>query len=604
MEKIKRFWSRLPHRMRVILLFSLISLLLLLPEILFGGGTGLAGGDAAFHMNRYLNAAMQIYTGHFQPYQQFFAQNYSGQLTNNFYGALPTYLIGLILVLVNFHGLIFGIIYSWLLLIAAMASMYYMLRKQGIEDKHSILVSVLYSLSFNVISAFYYAGVNTIAYAFFPLIISVSLRLFKENDKPVSISELTVTLILLLQVHSGTAMFAIGTYGLSLVVYAGAHFKSRQVLKIFKPLLLSFILVLIFTFNVWGWSLEIFRSNSNLSAASVQSGQLYLPLSLTLTPGASIPDYTQFFVLILLFLIALIGIKDWKNLKLRERFALFMLISFGLLSFGIFNVGIFTVFNSIQFYCRFAVIFYCFGFYLISYFLQNKSFKLLNLGSQFAFWGTVLLFLSMTTTGSQTFYNLSTSDDPGQQLRFEAQTNPKLWLDQTYLKEATKYRFGTHLGDQLPNFLAALIPNNTGLKQANISSDKEISLVDLASRFFNDVYDEAGFKGKNLTRAVTNQGLQLTWTSAKNEETVLPVLKYGHTHVVLNGKELSDDEITLSSIGAVGVQAQKGKNTMLVYYQPARWFSWGLIVQGVAVLVMLFYGIVRLVKKTKSGFTR
>ncbi|GAB2027634.1 hypothetical protein OfM2_15380 [Lactovum odontotermitis] len=148
------------------------------------------------------------------------------------------------------------------------------------------------------------------------------------------------------------------------------------------------------------------------------------------------------------------------------------------------------------------------------------------------------------------------------------QEMPEAFLDSSFYK--TRINVATSVQ-------VDYVPNGSPYTVTEAKGERNQSYWTFQNYFVNNVYKESGFVGSDLERTVTSKGLEITWNSDKAQETMLPVLKYAHSKVVLNGKTLSDSEMNISNVGALKINGQAGRNSLLISYQPAKWFGYGII---------------------------
>jgi len=568
------------EKLKMAFILLAISIGLLIPELSYGGGAGLVSVDSLYHMTRFLDVAMQFQTGHFSYFQQFFTMNNSGRIDNALYGPGNAYLEGFILFLVNFHGIIWYVFYSVLVNFIGIASMYYMCARNGISEKYAYLIGIFFITESNVTQGFT-MGDLALPYAMMPLVVNSLLILIRE--KKVNIAGFVVAFSLLAQTNPSNLVIGAFIYVLAFIFFSFFHIKRDYYLGVLKQLFIGVLIGILVNFNVIGGIIEVF------------SGNKLVPANVTLSPSQFNDhfDFTTLDAVHLIngFSIALFGIcvylwlknywsKEEKITKLNLYFIIFTTILFYIISSGFLNVDTLPGISILQAVYRFNIISWMFALYFIGYILTKHESKHLNLIVLSVLILTLFPYIGATVKSAADFYNMGLMqkniNPPDSDRLFLELTNPKIMIEAHY--KNTNY-----------NWEQSFLPNYTKYQVAYITTPSTRFLGSYLDDFQSQIIYQKGFQGTNLQQQVTNSGLVLTWDSSKNEKTTLPVIKYRHTQVKLNGKLLPDKEMSLSGIGQIEVNAKKGLNTMQVWYQPAKWFLVGVTFQVVAVVVSLIY---------------
>ncbi|MFC4652114.1 hypothetical protein ACFO26_04260 [Lactococcus nasutitermitis] len=572
----------------VIVSIFLLSFFVLVPEIVMGGGTGILGNDGFFHLNRFTEAAMQIKTGHFSYFQQFYTFNYSGKIVNSFYGPLNAYLQGAILLMVHFKTLVWWSISLWLTNVFGLSSMYYLQRTLKVKQVYALVLGLVF-ITTGAMVAPVVAGMYAVGYAFIPLIVAASLRLVRDNQRPIVFWELTVALTLLAQTHMLSLVLGLIAYALSFIIFLVRSIWQKINWKIWLfPLVKAVGLVLLLNFNIYGGYFEVKHSNPQM-VMPFQSDILYWPSKVSLL-GLNFANISVFIALVIA-LSVLIILWRAKKVPAWVWLALGMTALFSAIATGILNIAVLPEATIFQFFGRFMALAFPFALVLVGYALscQTTKRKWFTVVTILCTLLSVVMYMGVTANKSLNVQrNLQNPADKGIFTSIEARA--KVYQDASLLT-----------GNQLSSVITAPISETIDYLPNHTTITNPVKMFKNESIFYNTFYADIikmqNFTGSKLQRKVTNDGLMMTWQSANAQKTGLPVIKYGHTVLKLNGKKLTNKDIQLSVIGGVSVKAKEGGNVLTVRYQPSSWFIVGSLLQVIGSLLVL---IIIIVKKRKK----
>ncbi|GAB2025144.1 hypothetical protein OfM1_12150 [Lactovum odontotermitis] len=307
--------------------------------------------------------------------------------------------------------------------------------------------------------------------------------------------------------------------------------------------------------------------------------RLPLMMDLQYTLDISGLGFTQFsiFVVILLVVGYIMTGRHLRSETLDVKFSFVISILFTIFSFGLVNLSFIPKITLLQFYTRFMVIAFPLGLFLIGKLLSRENRQLIQFFTLITLVFTLISYFSVTAQQSKSFVSKSFStfqDSMVPQDYFEAMTSPQFLLSSSfYEKSINKPGVGE----------VDYVPNGSPYKVTELSAQGNQGYLNFQNYFINDVYKQTYFVGSDLQHRVTSRGLEISWRSEKNQKTMLPVLSYAHTKVILNGKVLSSSETDISYIGALKVNAQAGKNVLIISYHPSKWFVCGAFIQIVSV---------------------
>lgn len=100
---------------------------------------------------------------------------------------------------------------------------------------------------------------------------------------------------------------------------------------------------------------------------------------------------------------------------------------------------------------------------------------------------------------------------------------------------------------------------------------------------------------EKLTKKVKNHQLILSWQS-NGKETLLPLIIYNRTNVIVNGKKLSKSQIKTNDIGGLLVHPQKGRNIVKITYKTSFIFYYMFFVSILSWSLLFLWQIIRVRK--------
>lgn len=582
------------NKSKVVGSIVILAFLLVLPSILYGQLPGIDGLDSFFHISRYMDTAMQIKTGHYSFFQQFFTLNNSGKIVNALYGPLVAYFQGLLLNIVHFNGVVWWYLYLFQINVIGIGSMYWLQHENGVSKRKSMLLGVLFVVAGNVaVTAI--AGAYAFGYAFFPLIVSAAIRLLKNREKPVKFWEIVLSITALAQTHILSLVLGLIVYSLAFVVYIFSRKNAKAIFSTIKVLVLATIAVLVINFNVYGAYIEVMHSNLKIVSPFTPT-QLYFN---TVIDFESISFASISGVVFIALVIAWsTSIERWKSLQLADKFALLVSLIFLLIAMGIININAIPGMTTFQFLTRFFLITFTLGLYSLGQYSE------MNVGR----YGSLVLLVA-TFAGSAVYLQHTIPAGVDSTITAKKLTNSMPPLDsdeltyQTYTKPLAFTNQSIYKHAKMPMGLADYLPNDSPFEENYKSAVASSNAFN--AYFSSEILQSKNFKGHNLHREIGNNSMTISWTSDKAGLEQLPVIKYAHTELILNGKKLAGNYSNLSYIGTVTVHSKKGSNTLQVSYKPSWWFKIGIWIQIIGTILIALLSVVFLrVKKSNKKYQK
>ncbi|WP_260116887.1 hypothetical protein [Nicoliella spurrieriana] len=550
-------------------------MLIMIPQWI--ANSAYVGIDSLFHMNRFYDAMMQIKTGSYSYFQSFFGFGQSGRVVNAVYGPLFAYLNGLLL-LITKNWVRYQIVSSVILLIVSGALMYHLSIKNNVRKSWSVLISICYMFSTPIL--YWINGQQFTAWgaAFVPLVMLCGTEMMRNHQ--IKWIKLSLSMTLVLEVHNATsAICAMALIPFFVTGWLTTNHRKQMSIDLLKAIGLTLLL----SFNMWGAMLELFSSNHLLPVfpdTHLAQDTLHF-LSGTTRLGNST---------LIIFIMALVYlIVKWRQMELATRVIIlnglfFLWIPTSFFPWALLSKLVPAVDSVIQNPIRFLVIPYVLLYLAVGIMLSDQSIK----------WPRILV---------TTLIGLIMLLAIGKCLVHLRYKNTVFNSEQVLISKRN-----THVTTNDPNKLrAALRSDNpqTILRLATKSTPdympvkRKISVFDYGAFHPYLKYRKAVIMPnlKAKWRRVKNGVMTVEWVNHSNQNRAhkLPVAKYTHSIVTLNGKQLNRVKIT--SIGTMIINGKPGVNRLTIRYQSAGWFRVLIWVSIISWLVLIGDGIRRLVKK-------
>lgn len=558
----------LKKKIKVILLISCFSAVILLPQI--NQHALILGGDSSFHWNRIYDTMMQIKNGNLQYFISMYGFSQSGRIVNALYGPYVAYFNGLIMLIAG-SWFKYQILSDWVLNMIAAFSMYYLLRSNKVKSNYSIWLSLLFVMSYGISTRTINQQFLAWGTAIMPLGIAAATRMVRNYDRQVNVFELTLAVTLLIQTHILSAIFLV----VILIIFFGwGIIKSGNRKLTIKSILISVILTLLLTSNIWGALLEMYNSNDLLAPFTnlnpLNNGVVKFLL-----------DNTQLSIgLVLLISVQIVVfICYYHKITILNRIvtvvgSIFLIMSTQLLPWNtMFTV--FPIVSVIQFPYRLlapATILLILGMGLSATEMAVETSK--KPDNKLIMLGTLTIFCAFTTLGIiqnkasvwhtnevlASRYNVTQLFE-GEKLRSE--------FSSQNMGNALKY-----VWKPAPDYL----PTNN-LKHSESPYIQYQKQIETNNRF---------------VKKTQNGRLIISWVSKNTNRTTISAVKYKHTQLTLNQNTLKKGEYTLSRIGAIQVTPKIGQNVLTLRYVPSHLFNILMIVNwiswlGLIIVVVTMY---------------
>ena len=530
-----------------ILIILVCAIILVIPQI--RSNAVIFGTDTVFHINSFYETASQILNGKFSYFQSNFGYNGSARIVSALYGPAINYLGGIILALSK-SWVTLQVVLNIIVLWVAGSNMYALNRYLNVKRLIAIVISVLYM--FSPVVLYWVIGHNFTGWgaAFLPLLCISAVRVIQDESQPVNVVLLSITMSILIQVHLVTSLIGI----LILVLfYSFGLYKSRDKKKLLIKVVIAAGITLLLTANVWGAILDVYSGNTVVS--TFPNPDLSNSVMHFTTTSYNWNHYGLIFSFIFIAQTIYTLIK-FRYMALVEKLIngcgiIFLIGSSSLMPWKRVGNHFPILKTMLQFPERLSVI----------------SFVLLLLGIGIALSKvsyTRLVSCSMLVIASIIFINARhlvqapiahwQGSDINALYNGERSTNDIKLLKKSF-QNKNKLNAGLLL---LPKRTPDYLPATPSIKSA------EYSQVDPYNLYKQQVLDN-----QIIVERKVNKNKQIVkWinTDQEKKNIQLPIIKYNHSQVVVNGKLIKDIKIT--RIGAMIIPSKVGINTLEISYHP------------------------------------
>lgn len=592
-----------------LLTIGLVSVLLVLPQLF--NHSIILGVDSLFHFNRFYDAAMQIKTHHFSYFQSDFGFQQSGRIVNALYGPYLAYIFGWLLL--HLGGWFkFELVIGVILECIAGTGMYLLARRVRATRGWACCVALIYMMSGWVPSWLTTQEFMAWGAAIMPWVLIAGVRMVMNHERPVAVIPLALSMAVLVQTHVLSSVLVT----IALIPFAGVGFYlSKRRGRMVIDLLLAVLLCAALTANVWGALLEVYGSNHVLAP--------YMPLnSGTYTTKLSLGNYGRGtlggglgIVCSLLFTTQLIYFCIRKGKSVLEGTltgvgGAFLVAASPLVPWNHLVAKWPLLGSYLQFPSRLASVAAVLLLAAISMSLSGLNERLRarkghGHAGDFERLLRVSVGLGIVFLAYQTLTNVESSAETWNGPKV-MQSQASVTLNAVYMGDVRTAFMSKDLGSGLqmaakgtPDYLPVpkesvewfknnsqyqlyhnqnvLITTPETAPSGQIGNKIDAKAYTLQGQIINAdspyaiYYDQLiAPNGYFAKTALKDGGLQLKWLAKKRTVVQLPLVKYNHSHITINGHALKKADYERSDIGAITTWQKKGWNVVRIHYVPQR----------------------------------
>lgn len=525
--------------------------------------SGLTLDDTAFHFHRFYDTNQQIKNHNFSYFQMNYGMGGSGRIVNALYGPFFAYIMGFLLLFCS-SWLRFQVVITYLIFLVGGLGVYHLSRKVKMTRTVSSVITALFLTTGYIAYWLRSNAFNSWGAVLIPFVLIQGINLLNNYKKRFSWISLGVVMAIVAQVHLLSTFFSILAlipffiYGLIL-----SENKRQMWFDVFKAVVLFVVL----TANVWGAFLLLYPTNQMASPIDFSPVLTSVNLSLagTSTMWTSITEVT-----LLLFIVQIIYVAfNFKSSRINTFVTLeglvFFYLSSNLFPWQFVKDNFPAVTGYLQFPNRFTVVAYPLLFVgvglTITELIKKHGKKLGLLASGLAI---VIVLFNVRADFNEINNNISYN---------KGITNSSREMQEKGL-EAYINKIDINTPDYLP-------------------VQKKIKSADVTGMLMNMAPQR-----KNFSKKVLSGGrLEIKWNGKTAKSTTLPVFIYHQSELTLNGKKVNPK---LNKIGMPIVKSKQGQNTAILSFKTPTWFTILLYISILGWVVMLIYGVFRLVKIVKK----
>ncbi|OYS25060.1 cell division protein [Lactobacillus taiwanensis] len=525
--------------------------------------SGLTLDDTAFHFHRFYDTYQQIQNHNFSYFQMNYGMGASGRIVNALYGPFLAYLMGFLLLFCS-SWLRFQIVITYLIFIIGGLGTYHLSRKVKISKTVSAIITAMFLTTGYIAYWPRSNAFNSWGAVLIPFVLMQGINLLNNHQKRFSWVSLGIVMAIVAQIHLLSTFFAILTlipffiYGLVL-----SKNKHQMWIDAFKAVGLFIIL----TANVWGAFLLLYPTNQMASPINYSPVLTALNLSVA---GASTMWTSITEVTLLLFIVQIIYVLfNFRSSRLNTfvtlEGAVFLYLSSNLFPWQFIKDNFPAVTGYLQFPNRFTVVAYPLLFIGIGLTITEI---IKNHGKKIGIIASALAIVVVLFNVRADFNEINNNITYNKGITSNVKEMKEQGLD-VYIKK-----------------IAINSPDYLPVQRKIKSSDVTGILMSMAPQ-------EKNFSKKNLPGGQ----LQLKWNEAKAKLVTLPIFMYRQSQLNVNGKKVNPK---LNEIGMPQVTAKVGENTAILSFKTPIWFTVLLYISILGWVLMIIYGVFRLVKIIKK----
>ncbi|WDF83404.1 hypothetical protein PQ472_03955 [Lacticaseibacillus pabuli] len=608
-----------------VLIILLVSLGCTLPQLF--NHSLILGVDSIFHLNRFYEAAMQLQHHDLSYFQSNYAFQQSGRIVTALYGPYLTYLIGGLLLALG-SWLKLELVLVFLIETIAGLGMFMLARRVRANRFWSLMAGLVYMLAGWVPTWITTQEFMAWGAALMPWVLIFGIKMVQDHEHPVHVLGLALTMAALMQTHTLSSVLVT----LALIPLAVLGFvQAKRRWKMVGNLLLSVLIALALTANVWGALLEVYGGNLVMAPyMPLNSGTFTSKLSFGSygrgTLGGSLGIVCTVIVLAQVISIFLRKQRDALEITLTATGTAFMIAASSFVPWNRLVDKWNQIGSYLQFPSRFATV----GMILLlaafalnmTKFATSQPAKVKLGGRNWATFAQLGMLMGVMLLAFQTYTDAERSAEAWNKPQV-LQSGASITLSADDMTEVRDSFMSKNLGSGLqmvakgtPDYLP--VPRESWRwfqdnSQYRLYHDQLVALTTaktaepgqigkkidkIAYKLYNQLLDEASpyalyyyqitSANKRFTKKVLKGGtLQVTWHAKKKGVTQVPVVIYKHTHVVLNGKVQKHSNFERSDIGAIITAHRKGTNVLTIHYEPARSTIWLLRFAPIAWLLTI-----------------
>lgn len=538
---MRRIFKSTPN----ILIIFVLSIILILPQLI--SKNIILGSDALFHFNRIYDTSQQIKHHNFQYFISMYGFQQSARIVTPLYSPLFSYFLGFILLYCG-TWFKFQLVSNFTLFFVSGFAMNLFLSKLKLNKYLCLNLSIIYMTTYAIFYWVARQGYSSWGAAFLPIGMIPLIDLIQH--KKFNLLQISCAMALMVQLHFISSIFLAILY---FTAFIYCLLKTDNKIHLLLKLASSIALFIFLTLNIWLAMGQIYLTNTILPPFI--NPKIYQN---TVTGSSWYWLINPFILPVIILLCLFVAIKSFKLLTTLNKYFLLSGLFFLFLSTNLFPWKTLselnsTIVNTVQFPFRFFIpaticLLASFGLSLSEGLLPSITKKKISTTII-----TILCVIHATSLYSFTLSNWNKSSE------FVIDGGRHLFIQSSDFKEV---KSSFHSNDL-----------NLALQLVEKSTPDYLPLYQQTEENKYELYEEYFFFNKqSFTKKVINHELVIEWENSQSakEEIIVPVIKYAHTHLILNEKELTANDYTLTTIGNPVIQTKQKQNQLRVSYSPSK----------------------------------
>ncbi|WP_137597764.1 6-pyruvoyl-tetrahydropterin synthase-related protein [Paucilactobacillus kaifaensis] len=557
-----------------------MAILILMPQIVLH--STIVGSDAMFHFNRIYDSAKQIQNLNFSYFQTSYGFQQSGRIINGLYGPYFSYLGGILLILVR-TWYNFEIVTTLCIYVLGGSGMYLLARYAHSSNKNALFVSLLF-MSIGWLPRWGLAqNFNAWGAALAPYVLICAIHMIQNRQRPIKIIPLALIMAIIIQTHILSSIIFITVL---IPFFIVGWLRADKKIRVWRDLGLSMLLTVMLTANIWGSFLTIFATNQIAKPAQFNLANNALQV-MELNNGRS----QLGIVCLILFTIQIIYVLFNRNAGLTNRVVtivgtVFLVLSSELFPWRLLQRQIPILENTLQFPARLTIMAYplllCGLAITLSQVIVHyrpRTGLVVSLATIAIVFCTVPNFFNMVDR-SMTFKSSTVLNSwKGITLRTDSPHKVRGALESSHPGKVFRFVEKRH-----PDYLP--VPPKAAKENFKRTKAYENQVIKQQNKFNHQVLQGGRIK--------------LTWNADQKGKRQLPLIVYKESYIKLNGNQLKHKNIRRTNIGALIVNQQVGKNTVVMRFRQPVTFTYLLILSLVSWILVAVFGIYKMCKKNNT----
>ncbi len=497
-----------------------------------------------------------------------------------------SYLLGTILLLTG-SWLKFQVIINLLVLVIAGYGLFLLAKRTGAEQTFALIAGILFMTSVSVTAWITKQHFTSVGLILIPYVLYYAID-FLEEDRPLRIWGLALSMALIVETHFLSALFAVVALVILFIIGLIIH---KNKLAFFRQVAFAGTIALLLTLNVWGSLLDVYHGNHLLSTwpyQNLDAGAMKLSFAEETETQLGL---TLSILLIIQLIYVATHLKQVSRNNLIFSFigGFFLLLSSKLMLWNFLGAAFPSLTTLMQYPSRIRGIAVVFLFTAIALSCSENAVHYSKLRPIL----TGSLLLVATFAAFNTYMNMTQLAQTWHSDQPISATNAivkRKHLTADQIRGAFRSANLSKGLKVVPKSTPDYLPTHTKVDPAHYLKMHPYALVSTNL-----------IKNNGFDKFVLSDGtLKIKWYSKTTKQVTLPAVIYAHSNITLNKHNVKATKLTTTQIGNPIVQSKPGNNVATINYHTSKtvstliWIS--LILWPITLLVILVVKTIKVVQ--------